>query len=74
VAANYVEANNAVSRADFSHRIGVVKKEANESLVWIRLLGETSPEPTQTDLRLLYREADELTRIFGAIRRKITAT
>ena len=32
--------------------------------------GETSPDSTQDDLRLLYREADELTRIFGAIRRK----
>jgi four helix bundle protein len=42
VAANYVEANNTASRADFIYRIGVSKKEAVESRLWLRLLGATA--------------------------------
>lgn len=68
VAANYVEANNAASRADFIYRIGVAKKEAVESRLWLRLLGATTTnEPAKDALRSLYREADELVRIFAAI-------
>lgn len=71
VAANYTEANNAFSKQDFRHRIGVTKKEAGESKLWLRLLGSTS-SPAQsvtTDLRELFREADELVRIFAKIHR-----
>ena len=68
VAANYVEANNAASKADFIYRIGVAKKEAVESRLWLRLLGATADaSPALAALRTLYREADELTRILAAI-------
>ena len=68
VAANYIEANNAASKADFIYRISVAKKEAVESRLWLRLLGATTTsEPSKNDLRALYREADELVRIFAAI-------
>ncbi len=68
VAANYVETNNAASRADFIYRIGVSKKEAVESRLWLRLLGATSDaSPALETLRTLYLEADELTRILAAI-------
>ena len=33
-AANYAEARGAESRNDFVHKLGVVRKELNESLVW----------------------------------------
>jgi four helix bundle protein len=70
VAANYVEANNAASRPDFIYRIGVSKKEAVESRLWLRLLGATTAtESAKENLRDLYREADELARIFAAILR-----
>jgi four helix bundle protein len=68
VAANYTEANNAFSKSDFKHRIGICKKESGESRLWLRLLGSTSTnEKTKTDLRLLFQEADELVRIFATI-------
>ena len=68
VAANYGEANNAASKADFIYRIGVSKKESGESRLWLRLLGATTNEPEPLEaLRTLYREADELVRIFAAI-------
>ena len=70
VAANYVEANNAASRADFIYRIGVSKKEAVESRLWLRLIGATTAnQETKEALRNLYRESDELVRILAAILR-----
>lgn len=71
VAANYVEADNAVSKPDFFYRIRVAKKECVETRLWLRLLGATATDDSVKDsLRLLYRESDELIRIFAAILRK----
>jgi four helix bundle protein len=71
VAANYVEANNAISSPDFSHRLRISKKEAGESRLWLRLLGDTSEDDRKATLRDLYREADALVRIFASILHKI---
>ena len=38
VGANYIEANEALSRKDFVHRIKICRKEAKESQYWLRLL------------------------------------
>ena len=71
VAANYVEANNAISKPDFLLRLKISKKEASECRLWLRLLGETSNEETlKQTLRALYKEADELARILAAILKK----
>jgi len=66
IAANYIEANNAVSKPDSMLRLRISKKEASESRLWLRLFGETStdPELIQT-LRTLYKESDELCRILA---------
>lgn len=70
IAANYVEANNAVSRPDFLFRIRIAKKEASESMLWLRLLeATTQDESIKTTLRALLQEADELTRILATILR-----
>jgi len=71
VAANYAEANNPVSSADFAHRLRIAKKEASESRLWLRLLGDTSEDDRKNTLRDLYREADALTRIFASILHKL---
>lgn len=65
VAANYIEACEAISRKDFFHRLRICRKEAKESHLWLRLLepGESLEPQRQT----LEREAMELTKIFGAI-------
>lgn len=71
VAANYTEANNAVSKPDFLFRIRIAKKEASESKLWLRLLGATSQnEPVKASLRTLFKESDELSRILATILRK----
>jgi len=62
VAANYRAACRGRSRAEFIAKLGIVEGEADESLLWIELIGESEIVPTQR-LRDLAREADELVAI-----------
>jgi len=39
-AANYAEARGAESRNDFIHKLGIVRKELNETLVWLDLVAK----------------------------------
>jgi four helix bundle protein len=67
VAANYIEANESVSKKDFIYRIKICRKEAKESRLFLRLL-DTSNKTTCDEERVtLIQEASELTKIFGAI-------
>ena len=38
VGANYIEANEALSKRDFAMRVKICRKEAKESRYWLRLL------------------------------------
>ncbi len=70
IGANYIEANEALSKKDFKMRIKISRKEAKETMYWLKLLeNDDSPEIEQARLRLL-QEAQELTNIFGTILRK----
>lgn len=42
VGANYLEANQALSKKDFLMRIKISRKEAKESAYWLRLIMETN--------------------------------
>jgi len=64
--ANYCEANEAESKKDFEHKIGICKKETKESKHWIRLLAKANPN-YKDDLRILWQEAQELLLIFSKI-------
>ena len=66
VGANYIEANEALSRKDFAMRIKICRKEAKESRYWLRLI-EVSREDGEKRRRSLINEATELTKIFGSI-------
>jgi four helix bundle protein len=68
VGANYIEANEALSKKDFVLRIKICRKEAKESRYWLRLLEVDDKVGSERDL--LVREAQELMNIFGAIIRK----
>jgi four helix bundle protein len=70
VGANYAEADDADSRKDFRHRIGICRREAKESKHWLRMLAASCPE-LRDDARSLWKEAQELTLIFSAIKRKL---
>lgn len=70
VGANYIEANESLSKKDFLMRIKICRKEAKESRYWLRLV-EVGDNPTLQKKRSdLIQEAVELTNIFGAILRK----
>jgi four helix bundle protein len=64
VAANYIEANEALSKKDFLMRSKICRKEAKESRLWLRLI---LAEELETERARLEQEAKELTHIFGAI-------
>ncbi|HOX29945.1 MAG TPA: four helix bundle protein [Candidatus Paceibacterota bacterium] len=62
VGANYIEANESLSKKDFFMRIKICRKEAKESRYWLELIESDNPEK-----EVLLSEAKELTNIFGAI-------
>jgi four helix bundle protein len=68
IGANYREATRAESKADFIHKIGVVEKEANETLYWLELVQETIATNT-TIIEPLLKENHELLAIFAASRK-----
>jgi four helix bundle protein len=66
IGANYGEANDAESRKDFRHKIGLCRKESKETKYWLPLIAEAVPE-LRNDARALWQEAKELNLIFGKI-------
>lgn len=66
VGANYMEANNAESRKDFIHKIGISKKEVTETKHWLRMINRLHQDKNN-EIKLLWREAQELTLIFSKI-------
>ena len=68
VGANYIEANESLSKKDFAMRAKISKKESKESRFWLIL---TQPTETQQGERdALAQEATELMKILGAILEK----
>ena len=67
VGANYIEANEALSKKDFIMRIKICRKEAKESRYWLRLINIDGNDELEQQKQNLENEAKELTHIFGAI-------
>jgi four helix bundle protein len=68
VGANYIEANDSLSKKDFKMRIKISKKEDKESRYWLRLT-----EPLKEEIKEkeeLIKESTELMKIFGSILEK----
>jgi len=70
IGANYSEADDAESREDFRHKIGICKKESREAKHFIRIIAVAIPE-LQEEARILWQEAKELNLIFNEIYRKV---
>ncbi len=66
VGANYIEANEALGKKDFAMRIKICRKEAKESMYWLRLI-EARGEDAEKRSQALIGEATELMKIFGSI-------
>jgi four helix bundle protein len=70
VGANYIEANESLSKKDFLMRIKICRKEAKESRFFLRLVDTRADGKLNTERDWLINEAHELTSIFGSIVRK----
>jgi four helix bundle protein len=71
IGANYIEANEALGQKDFLMRIRISRKEAKETIYWLKLLRATNPEHIEKSDSLI-QESIELMAIFGSILRKST--
>jgi len=70
VGANYCEADDAESKDDFRHKIGICKKESRESKHFLRMSAIAAPEMADR-ARNLWIEAKELNLIFNSIYKKV---
>jgi four helix bundle protein len=69
VGGNYVEADDADSKKDFKFKIGLCRRESRETKHWLRMIVAAESE-LREQAKPLWREAQELNLIFGAIRRR----
>lgn len=72
VGANYIEANEALSKKDFVMRIKISRKEAKESIHWLSLIDIEENQNLRKEQQKLLQEATELMKIFSSIMRKST--
>lgn len=70
IGANYIEANEAISKKDFIHRIKICRKESKESMFWLRLIDTGNDQNLEKEREELTGEAIELMKIFSSIMRK----
>ena len=68
--ANYIEANESLSKKDFVLRIEICRKEAKESRYWLELIETDNCPQHEEERKRLVQEATELMNIFGAILQK----
>ena len=68
--ANYIEANESLSKKDFVMRVKICKKEAKESRYWLGLVDTRGNQELEKERISLTREATELMKIFGSILEK----
>ena len=68
VGANYIEANESLSKKDFIMRIKISRKEAKETCYWLKLIN--CNEELRKEQMSLIQESTELMKIFGAILEK----
>ncbi|MBU1038703.1 four helix bundle protein [Patescibacteria group bacterium] len=66
IGANFCEADDAESKKDLIHKLGICKKEARETKHWLRMLVEAEPKVKES-ARKLWQEAKELNLIFNSI-------
>jgi four helix bundle protein len=71
VAANYAEADEALSTKDFLMRLRICRKESKESGIHLQLIDTRNNSALVAEQQQLLQEAKELLLIFAAIIRKV---
>ena len=67
--ANLEEADGAISRREFVKYVNISKREMKESNYWLRIL-RVFEDNLITDIDILLKESEELTKIFSSILKK----
>jgi len=67
IGANYIEANESLSKKDFIMHLKISLKEAKESAYWLRLLLETNQGEDSDEGQKLLMEAIEFKKILSSI-------
>jgi len=67
VGANYIEANESLSKKDFAMRSKISRKESKETAYWLRLLVETNSNNFREEGLQLIQESIELKKILSSI-------
>ena len=70
VGANYIEANEALSKKDFRMRIRIARKESKETRYWLRLVDTQEDAGLNAERDALIQESTELMKILSAILHK----
>lgn len=68
IGANYCEANNAESNADFRHKIAISRKEAQETSYWLEIM-KSSFDEYKVEIDALLKESVEINLILSKILR-----
>lgn len=66
IGANYTEADAAESKKDFIHKLSISRKEAKETMHWLRMIAKAATNNSD-QCRILWKEAQELVFIFSSI-------
>ncbi len=69
VGANYIEANESLSKKDFINRVKISRKEAKESTYWLTVIIKSYPLQRDTKIEgmKLISESEELRKILSSI-------
>jgi len=67
VGANYIEANEALSKKDFKMRVKISRKEAKESVYWLKLVDVQNNSELEKQRLVLIDEATQLLKILSSI-------
>lgn len=67
VGANYIESNEAVSKKDFIFRMRLSRKEAKETVFWLRLLMASNNMMNDKYAHFLLQEAVAIKKILSSI-------
>lgn len=67
VGANYIEANESLSKKDFVMRVKISRKEAKESKYWLELVDIGENKVLEQERQYLVNECAELVKIMSAI-------
>jgi four helix bundle protein len=69
IGANYMEADACNSKKDFINKLVISKKEAKETMHWLRMISVADVD-SLIECRKLWKEAHELVLIFSTIIKK----